>query len=152
MADDFDLAQLRQQARRLAVRIAQQRCGVNFRHIERRQLVSLLARRRLLEDQAFVLRLVGTDFAERARAVRFRDSLPLFYASTSPAASTFAAVSIVLARHHFRRAPERCVAQFRIPAAQIDAADNLVVEQPLGSTAPETPRSATQIRESAARH
>ena len=64
VADDFDLAQLGQQARRFAVRIAEQRRGIDFRHVERRQLVGLLARRGLLEDEAFVLRLVGTDFAD----------------------------------------------------------------------------------------
>ena len=32
------------------------------------------------------------------------------------------------ASYDFRCAPERCVAQLRIPAAQINAADNLIVE------------------------
>ena len=58
VADDLDLAQLGQQSRRLAVRGAEQRRGVDRGHIERRQLVSALARRGLLEDQRLVLRLV----------------------------------------------------------------------------------------------
>src|ERR1035438_5525551 len=37
----------------------------------------------------------------------------------------------VLARHHLCRAPQRGIAQFRIPAAQFDAANNLLIQQPL---------------------
>ena len=65
VADDFDLAQLGQFAGLFAVRGAEQRGRVDLRHIERRHLVGLFAGRGLLEDQRFVLRLVGTDLAQR---------------------------------------------------------------------------------------
>ena len=150
VADDLDLAQLRQQPRRLAMRIAQQRRGVDCRHIERRQLVSALARRGLLKDQPFVLRLVRTDFADRAWSANSA-FVAIIYASTGCAASTFAAVSICLARHYFRRAPQRRILQLRIPAAQLDAADNLLVQQPLAPRRRSLFGLQAQTRGSAAR-
>ena len=62
VADDLDFAQLGEQARYLPVRITKQRRHIHHRHVERRQLVSALPRRRLLEDERLVLRLVGADF------------------------------------------------------------------------------------------
>ena len=93
VADDLDLAELRQQAGHLAVRVAQQFGWVHFRHVEWRQLVGLLARRGFLEDQPFVLCLVGTNLADAA--IDLRLSCCHFYASTGAAASTFAARSMV---------------------------------------------------------
>jgi hypothetical protein len=63
VADDFNLAQLGQFAGRGAMGRAEQRRGIDSGHIERRQLVSALARRGFLEEQRLVLRLVGADFA-----------------------------------------------------------------------------------------
>ncbi len=63
VADDLDLGELGELGTARAPGISQQLGGIDCRHIERRQLVSLLAGRRLFEDQALVLRLVGADFA-----------------------------------------------------------------------------------------
>ena len=78
VADDLDLAQFGQQARRLAMRLAEQ-CGrVHCWHVERRQFVSLFARRRLLKDQPLVLRLMCPNLARRfSLNCRFRCH-PLF--------------------------------------------------------------------------
>jgi hypothetical protein len=64
VADDFDFAQLGQQAGRGAMRSAEQGGGIDGGHVERRHFVSALAGRGFLEDQRLVLRLVGADFAE----------------------------------------------------------------------------------------
>ena len=63
VADDFDFAQLGQQAGGFAMRGAEQGRGIDSGHVERRQLVGALAGRGFLEDERFVLRLVGADFA-----------------------------------------------------------------------------------------
>jgi hypothetical protein len=62
VADDFDLAQLRELRTLDPLRFAQECADVDFRHVERRQLVGAFAGRGFLEDQAFVLGLVGADF------------------------------------------------------------------------------------------
>jgi hypothetical protein len=55
VANDLDLAHLRHHAKITAQAIAQQRRGIHRWHIQLRQPISLLPRRRLLEDQPFVL-------------------------------------------------------------------------------------------------
>jgi hypothetical protein len=47
--------------------LSKKRGKINGGHVERRQLVGTLARRGFLEGQRFILRLVGTDFAEGMR-------------------------------------------------------------------------------------
>ena len=132
-----------EQAGHLAVRVAQQFGWVHFRHVEWRQLVGFLAGRGFLEDQPFVLRLVGTNLADAA--IDLRLSCCHFYASTGAAASTFAARSMVsraiTSVAHQRVAffssgyqrPSRCRRRF---SRRADA----------GSIAPELRRSARRIR------
>src|SRR5215470_17754678 len=55
MSDDFDFADLGHHAQVLALGAPKKFRGVDFRDIQRRQLPRSLARRRLLEDQPFVL-------------------------------------------------------------------------------------------------
>ncbi len=79
VADDFDLAHLGHVAQVLASLIAEQRFGIDFRHVQRRQLVSLLAGRRLLEDESFVLTNVRGGFLDLV--------VELHYATSFTAAS-----------------------------------------------------------------
>ena len=63
VADDFDLAHFGHIAQIFALLLAQQLRRVDFGHIERRQLPSRLAGRRLFENQSFVLAEVTRRFA-----------------------------------------------------------------------------------------
>src|SRR6266849_4649151 len=63
VADDFDLADLGHVAEILALLLAQQLRRIHFGDIERRQLPRGFARRRLLENQSFVLADVTRGFA-----------------------------------------------------------------------------------------
>ena len=60
VANDLDLAQLGHQSQIRASGFAQQAYGIYFRHVERRHLVGLLARRRLFKDQGLILSKVRT--------------------------------------------------------------------------------------------
>ncbi len=72
VANDLDLAQLRQQPRRLAMRIAQQlRRHQPPAHRAAAACTRVLARRRLLKDQPLVLRLVRTNLARRGWSLHF---------------------------------------------------------------------------------
>ena len=64
VADDFDLAQLGEFRWFIAVCSAEECGGVDRGDIERGHFVGFFAGRGFLEDQRFVLRLVGADFAE----------------------------------------------------------------------------------------
>ena len=67
VADDFNLAHFRQQRPDLRVPLRPAAsCGVDCGNVERRQPIGLLARRGLLEDQAFIL----TDVAGHLASVR----------------------------------------------------------------------------------
>jgi hypothetical protein len=66
VADDFDLAQLRHDAKVLTDSGAEELCSVNLWNVEFGEAIGLLARRGLLEDQPFVLVDVGAYFAGRA--------------------------------------------------------------------------------------
>ncbi len=142
VANDFDLAQLRQQPGRLADArrpAAQQRlpqahpaaaaCRPSC-PATTSQTPALRSASGAAEPCPIVLRLICV-------------SVAAIYASTGAAASTFAARSIVVARHHFRRAPQRCVLQLRIPPAQLNAAHNLLVEQSLAPQRRQLPASAS---------
>ena len=91
VADDFDLADLGHLAQIFARLLAQQFGRIDLRHVERRQLVSLLAGRRLLEDEAFVLADVGG---------RFRDLLVQVHSATSFATASIEALAVVSVQHH----------------------------------------------------
>ncbi len=62
VADDLDLAQLRELGAQRTVGFAQQGFGVNGGYVERSQLVGALAGRGLLEEQGLILGRVGADF------------------------------------------------------------------------------------------
>jgi len=64
VANNLDLAHFGQRGRVLADRVAKQFLGVDSRNIERREFVRLLPRRRLLEDQVFVLADVRSSFLD----------------------------------------------------------------------------------------
>ena len=66
MADDFYFAHLGHQAQIGARGFAQQRLRVHLGHVERRHLVSLLARPGLFKDQGFVLAQVRSHLATNA--------------------------------------------------------------------------------------
>ena len=65
MADDFDLADFRQQAKIFAGFFAEQRLRIDRWNIQRRQAIGFFAGRGFLEDQPFIL----TDVAGNLRAV-----------------------------------------------------------------------------------
>ncbi len=67
VANDFDLAQLGELAGRLADALCQEATRIDGRHIERRQFVCALARRRFLKEQRFVLRRVRADLSQCVR-------------------------------------------------------------------------------------
>ena len=96
VADDLDLAHLGHVAEVLARLLAQQLRGIDLGHIERRQLVSLLAGRRPLEDQHFVLADVGGGFA---------DLLVPVHSATSFAAASIEALVVVSVQHHSEALP-----------------------------------------------
>ncbi len=91
VANDFDLAHLGHLAKIFAHVVAQQLGGIERRHVERRQLVRLLAGRRFLEDQVFVLADVGGGFA---------DLLVQVHSATSLAAASIEAFAVVSVQHH----------------------------------------------------
>ena len=91
--------------------------AIDCRHIQRRQLVRLLAGRRLLEDQAFVLADVGGGFLDFARSFTAPPPSP-------PRQSMLCAVSL-------GAAPQRRVAQLRIELLQRESADDLLLQQPV---------------------
>ncbi len=91
VADDLDLADLGHLAQVFARVVAEQFGGIDFRHVERRQLVGLLAGRRLLEDQAFVLADVGGGFLDLVVRV---------HSATSFAAASIEAFVVVSVQHH----------------------------------------------------
>jgi hypothetical protein len=91
VADDLDLAYFRHIAQVFTRVIAEQLGRINLRHVERRQLVALLAGRRFLEDQAFVLADVGG---------RFGDLLVQVHSATSFATASIEAFAVVSVQHH----------------------------------------------------
>ena len=134
MANDLDFAQFGESPGVVATRCAKQLCGVNCGHVERRQLVGALARRGLLEEQRFVLGLVRADLAESAGAAGVLDIFALV--ASSPLRlhrlrrQDLCCRVDLFALDDFCRAPERAIGKLGVPAAQVDAADNLVFEQP----------------------
>ena len=75
VADDFDFGELGELRRVFADCGAEESRGVDGGNVERGQLVGALAGRGFLEEQGFVLRLVGADFAESAGTGEFCHSL-----------------------------------------------------------------------------
>ncbi len=66
--DEFDLAQLGKQPRRVAMRRTKKPLGIDRRDVKRRHFVSPLPGRRLLKQECLVLRGVRANFAQRVRA------------------------------------------------------------------------------------
>ena len=108
VANDFDLAHFGHVAEIFSLRCTEKLRSIDFRHIERRQLPRGLARRRLLEDQAFVLIDVERGLASHVlhRATSSTPSSSLAdradrsLSATSPTAVSIAPRVVSSVQHH----------------------------------------------------
>ena len=156
MANDFDLAQLRQAAGIFANSASEQRGRIYLRHIERRKLVTFFTGRGLLKDERLILAQVRRDFG--ASALKFLLARILLYIGNrvairkplvcgdEPAQCKKQSLNVadsgglrgqnrrsaihLFALVQFGCTPQRGVAQLRIPLLQAQAADNFLVQQP----------------------
>ena len=99
VTDDLDLAHLRHEAEVITCRIAQQLLWVYFRNVERRELVSFLAGRRLLEDESLVLRDMLTGLPDAAAM------LARLHACTAPTAASICALAFSSVQHQSAALP-----------------------------------------------
>src|SRR5579862_552988 len=106
MANDFDLAHFRHVTEVFSFSSAEQCGGVYCGHIEGRKLPRGFARRRFLEDQAFVLIDVAGSFARlvphraTSSASSFAGRSEALLSSSNPAAASIAVRVVSSVQHH----------------------------------------------------